>query len=119
MRHLLLWLALQGCTYHVRVESRPIGAVLWLEDGSSVVLPQDVDLPWRPFKPPKARVTFPGYRTLETRFTRRLVKGSEYLSDPFVAQDEAFGDKPRRVLEVVLVPEHGPAGTWTEDEVDP
>jgi hypothetical protein len=108
-----------GCAYKVEVISRPPGALMTMPGGETVVLPQEVDFRWRPLARRRVQVSAPGYRTMEFTITRRLVQETDYLTDVVGNPSEALGDKPRRTLELVLVPEHGPAGTWTAEELRP
>ncbi len=118
VKALLLGIALLGgCSYHVRFESRPHGASMALDDGRSFILPADVMLPWRPLARPVATFEAEGYRGLEVRIGPRLVRGLDYVTDLVVNPVEAFGDVPRRVITIHLVPEHGPVGTWRGEDV--
>lgn len=119
MRRLLLLLALasSGCVYHVRFESNPVGAVLTKPDGGQVTLPTDLRLKWRPFRHPQVSVTAPGYRTLTFRISRRHVQELDYVTDVVTNPSEAFGGAPRRVIILRLVPDHGPAGTWSPSDI--
>lgn len=94
---ILLAVALVGCTYRVTVDSDPPGALMTLRDGRTVVLPEEVRFHAVPFTRRVVTVTAPGYRTAE-------VDTSAYLGRP-------------REVEVLLVREHGPAGTWTAEQI--
>jgi len=88
-----------------------------LPSGETVVLPHEVDFRWKPFARRRVQVSAPGYRTLEFTLTRQLIQETDYLTDIIGNPAEAVGDKPRRTLELVLVPEHGPAGTWSAEDI--
>lgn len=114
---LLVLLATSGCAYHVRFESSPVGAVLTEPDGTQVALPADVQLKWTPLRHPRVSVAAPGYRTLKFRVARRHVQEIEFVTDVVTNPAEAFGKVPRRVIILRLVPDHGPAGTWSPSDV--
>lgn len=63
--------------------------------------PGEVRVRWTPFGHPKVLVIAPGYR----RMTIPLKVGMG-----------ALWGRPR-AIELVLIPNHGPSGTWTEEEV--
>jgi hypothetical protein len=115
----LVALLATGCVYHLRVESHPAGAVMTVGEDDVYVLPTDLYLKWKPFRGPRARFEAPGYRPLDLKLSRRHLHETDFVTDVVLNPQEAFGDEPRRVLEVRLVPEHGPAGTWTESDVSP
>jgi len=114
----LLAATLSGCTYHLRVESFPNGATLTIDDAETHVLPTDLYLKWRAFRPYPVRVEANGYRPLVFELRRRHLHEIDFVTDVIVNPNEAFGDAPRRVLEVRLVPEHGPSGTWSYDDLE-
>lgn len=114
----LLAVSLAGCVYHLRVESHPSGATMTIEGEDSYILPTDLHIKWRP-KPYPVLVESPGYRPLAFRLTRAHIHELDFVSDVLLNPKEAFNDEPRRVLEVRLVPEHGPSGTWTFEDVNP
>lgn len=95
-----MWLLLLlGCLQPLHVSADPVGAVMKLPDGQSVALPADVSLTAPLFTKPEVRVSAPGYRTLVLQ-VRRLRNG------PWLSHSNA--------VHIVLVPEHGPSGTWTQ-----
>ncbi len=114
-----LWLAalLAGCTYRVEVEARPAGATLELADGRQIGLPAEVRYSALPFHRRPATVSAPGHRDLEIRTGGFGLGELGLITDPILRPGLFFGPDPRRQVEVLLVPEHGPAGTWTEDQV--
>lgn len=109
---------LSGCVYHLRVESYPNGATLTIGDAEAHVLPADLNLKWRPFRPYPVRIEANGYRPLAFELRRRHLHEIDFATDVLVNPNEAFGDAPRRVLEVRLVPDHGPSGTWNYDDIE-
>ena len=94
-RLLLLALALAalvGCATKVRVESRPPGALVTLRNGTSSNTPDDVYVGFWPYARKRVIVSSPGYREAPILLRRGI-----------------------RRVEVVMIPEHGPAGTWTPE----
>jgi hypothetical protein len=90
----MILLALAACVHTVAVTSDPTPAELTLPDGTLVVTPAEIEVPWTPFRPWTVIARAPGRRPLTLDVKRR--------------DDE---------LRLLLVREHGPAGTWTEEEV--
>lgn len=101
----MLLLALVGCTYSVHLASRPSPAVVQLPDGRRVTTPDEIRLRWRPFRKQVATVTALGYRPLEVDLSRLRLRSGR-----------AFSGQAGEV-EVLLVPDHGPTGTWTVEDV--
>lgn len=95
-------LALSSCVVTVRVDSRPVSAEVQTSKGDVFRLPADIPVRWAPFDRPELLCTAVGYR--EVTVPLRLGMG------PFGLR------KPRRV-EISLIEEHGPSGTWTEEDV--
>lgn len=126
MRLLVLLLLAQGCVVHrVRVESDPPGAVVRLDGKVRGVTPIEFNTVWTPplFKSYNLGLTLPGYRQVQASGTwsapsplRREVRLWRYLLHP-LRWKQILGREPRSKITVVLVPEHGPAGTWTPEDV--
>ena len=91
---LLLWFAV-GCSPTLRVESQPVGAVIELSGGERLVTPATVPASRWPMKRQQVTLSASGYRRLEARM-------------PYA------GSGP---WSVVLVPEHGPVGSWDESDL--
>lgn len=109
MSRLLLPLLLCGCAYRVRLLSTPPGALVELPSGRQVITPADVRLQWAPYNHQVLKVTARGHRPFEVDLRDTEVKFGRYLFRGF--------KRPRGEVELVLVPTHGPAGTWTPSEV--
>ncbi len=100
----VLWLAalaLPSCIVTVHVDSRPVSAEVQTPKGEVYRLPADIPIRWAPFDRPELLCTAVGYR--DVTLPLRLGMG------PFAFR------KPRGV-EISLVEDHGPSGTWTEDD---
>lgn len=109
------WL-LSGCAYKVALSSDPAAAVVRLPEGDEVITPDVVDLRWRPFGEQVVVVSSPGYRTTAFDLRDREIRWGRYVTDTLFRPATLFG-APRGEVRFVLVPEHGPAGTWREDDV--
>jgi hypothetical protein len=83
---------LGGCATHVRVESRPPGALVTARNGDAFSTPDKVYVGFWPFARRAVVVTAPGYRPADVRLKIGVHR-----------------------VEVVMVPEHGPSGTWTPE----
>jgi hypothetical protein len=115
-RHVLLACSLAGCAYKVELSSVPASVEVELPDGSKVTTPAEVELRWAPFQNQQITAVTQGYRPLvvdlrrdEIRF-HRLALG--WIRHPGVLWGETRGH-----VQVILVPDHGPAGTWTIDDL--
>ena len=109
MTRLLLPILLCGCAYRVRLLSTPPGALVTLPSGRQVTTPADVRLEWAPYSQQVIEVTARGYRPMTLDLRETEVKFGRYLLRGF--------KRPRGEVELVLVPAHGPSGTWTPNEV--
>lgn len=126
MRLLLLLLLSQACVVHrVRVESEPPGAVVRLDGKVRGVTPVEFNTVWTPpfVKDYVLGLSLPGYRPVRTEGgwnhpspLRREVRFWRYLLHP-LSWMKIIGRAPRSKYTFVLVPEHGPAGTWTPEDV--
>lgn len=68
------------------------------------------------FASTRIEARMPGYRTLTTRL--RGVGTMSFVSDfVFLHWLKAVGLRPKDEIELRLLPEHGPVGTWEADAV--
>lgn len=109
MRPLLL-LALSGCAYRVALVSTPPGALVELPSGRQVTTPAEVKIRWAPFNEAVVRASARGYRPLEVDLRDTEVKAGRFFFRGF--------KRPRGEVELVLIPAHGPTGTWLPAEVE-
>jgi len=116
---LLCWIALvglMGCSYRVRLRSDPQPVEATLPSGRVVLTPSVVRLKWTPFGRQWVTFSAPGYRPLTLDLRKREVRllrmSGQAVRHPRTLLGEVRGD-----VFVLLVPEHGPAGTWTADEL--
>lgn len=106
----------QGCAYRVAIGSSPAGAQLTLPDGTSTATPAVVKLRWVPLGEQIVTAAAPGYRTLQVDLRRREVRWTHYPRD-LLLRPATLRGAPRGEIDLLLVPVHGPAGTWTGDDV--
>ena len=112
-----VWFLLaSGCAYTVQMSSEPLGAYVELPDGETIVTPETVSLKVAPFSKQVVRVSAPGYRTIEADLRRGEVTLPRYLGDFLFHPAAVLGHEPRGDMVFVLVPEHGPTGTWSAEE---
>lgn len=112
---LLLWAWASGCAYHVRIDANVSEAVVRFADGRAVPAPTDHRARFVPLAPGSSGlvvVEAPGYRPHTVDLRREVMHARRYLLDPLVRPQVAFGRQPRGEVRVLLVPEHGPAGSW-------
>ena len=112
---LLGWLLI-GCSYGVVVASSPPGASVYLDDVVAGVTPLQGEVRNRRRRP-AVRVELTGYRSFEVDMRSDLgpVDRLRYnLRHPWIV----LGTRPPPTRTLVLIPEHGPAGTWTPEDVE-
>ncbi len=105
-----------GCAYSATLQTNPVGASVFLDNEPAGIAPVPIKV--RAFTGPSLiRVELPGYRPyeVELKTERRLWTRFKFgLVNPGVI----LGSTPPPVRTLVLVPEHGPAGTWTPEDVE-
>ena len=116
MRTLLLAPMLAGCAYRVTITSTPTPAEVVLPDGRTIVTPRTVKLRWVPFGQQRVTAYVPGHRPLEVDLRRTEIRWWRYVAQTF-ARPRTLGGASRGEVRLVLVPDHGPAGTWTAEEI--
>lgn len=112
----MMLLALTGCAYRVALTSLPMPAQVTLPDGRVVVTPTEADLRWAPFAHQVVIANAPGHRTLAVDLREHEIKFWRLVGTTVFHPATIVG-RPRGEIRLVLVPEHGPAGTWTSDEL--
>lgn len=116
MRRALLWLACAGCPYKVTLTSDPTPAEVLLPDGRTVVTPAEVKLRWVPFGHQRITASAPRHRALEVDLRKTEIRFWRFVGGT-IARPATLGGRPRGEVELVLVPEHGPAGSWSPEDV--
>ena len=109
-------LLLAGCAHRVALDSDPPGATVRRGDAALGVTPTEVRLRWWPGRKLPVEVASPGYRAVAIRLDEDvgiLRIAGEVLT---LRWRRLLGLRPRAVHRLVLVPEHGPAGTWTPED---
>lgn len=101
-----------GCMHRVRVESSPPGAVVRLNGERIGVTPMEFKTRWNPAGRYRLLVKLPGYRPVKVRF-RDDVRLWRYPLRLFFKPRRVVQRTPHSHFRVVMVPDHGPAGTWT------
>jgi len=105
-----------GCAYKVNLNTNPLAADVKLPDGTTVVTPAEIKFRYVPFGRQTIVVTAPGYRVVEMDLRRTEIKLGRYITDAIFKPRTWLGDA-RGQVHVVLVPNHGPVGTWDPAEV--
>lgn len=113
---LSLVFAASGCGYTVQMSSQPLGAYVELPNGETVITPQTVTLKVAPFGKQVVRVSAPGYRTLEVDLRKGEVTLPRYFGDVLFHPGAVLGYETRGEIVFVMVADHGPVGTWSEEE---
>jgi hypothetical protein len=105
-----------GCAYKVRLRSTPQPAEVTLPQGRTVLTPDVVRLRWVPFGHQDVTVFAPGYRPLTLDLREREVRLGRIIGQTIRHPSTLWGEV-RGDVYFVLVPDHGPAGTWAEQDV--
>ena len=105
-----------GCAYKVKLSSNPLAADVRLPDDTIVATPADVTLRYVPFGHQRIVITAPGYRVVEMDLRKTEIKLGRYITDAIFRPGTWLGNS-RGQVHVVLVPNHGPVGTWDPAEV--
>ena len=123
MRHalsglVLAGLVLSGCAHRVEIVSEPAGAsVTFDRRGAAGLAPVAVQIWDVPLSRPGVRIALVDYRTVHLDL-RREIRPFDRLRDVVMLRwSRAFSRAPRATHHVVLVPRHGPAGTWSPEDV--
>jgi hypothetical protein len=116
VRALLVLLAAGGCRYKVVLSSDPAPARVLLPSGRIVATPAEVTFRWVPFGHQWITATAPRHRPLEVDLRRTEIKLWRLVAGT-LAHPATVGGRPRGEVELVLVPEHGAAGSWDPEEI--
>lgn len=111
-------LLLGGCKHRVLVESDPPGATVRLDKKRAGITPVEFKVGWVPmfFKQYNLRLQLPGYRTVESSLRDDVRLGAPVWRAVW-HPGEALDRTPLHQYRFILISDHGPAGTWTPDEV--
>jgi len=112
----LVALLTSGCAYKVKLNTNPLAANVTLPNGTTVVTPAEVTLRYAPFSRQRIVVSAPGYRVVEIDLRKTEIKFGRYITDALFRPRTWIGEH-RGQINVVLVPNHGPVGTWDPTEV--
>ncbi len=106
-----------GCAHRVAVSSDPLGAQVRQGEDTIGSTPTEL-LVWSiPFSRPELRLTMPGYRptVVDLRKDKKpLLRLWELLTFRY---KRAFAIVPNSAHQVLMVPVHGPAGTWSPEDI--
>lgn len=116
MKSLLFLWFVSGCAYRVTLISSPTPANVELPNGDRVSTPADVSLRWVPFGHQRIVATATGYRPIEVDLRKTEVRSWRLLFGP-ITHPQVLNGAPRGEVQLLLVPEHGPVGSWTEEDI--
>lgn len=112
-----------GCLYRVTVDSQPVPVTVVLPPGASAIgggervsTPAEVDFRWVPFGHQRIVASANGYRTFEVDLRRNVIRWRRIVFRT-IARPSLRDGESRGEVQLLLVPEHGPVGTWTEDDI--
>lgn len=113
-RLLLLVPLLAGCVHRIEVRSDPGGAMASFNGKSMGRVPFEVKV--HPFGRRQLALTLPGYRPITLTIARTGTLS--FLNDVLTLHWlRAVGLVQYSSVEVELLPEHGPIGTWNPDDL--
>jgi hypothetical protein len=111
-------LLLSGCAHTVEIRTEPSGAAVTLAHRGSVGLaPVQVKVWDIPLTRPVARIALGEYRTVNLDLRREIRPWARPRLLLMLRWRQAFARGPMAAHLVLLVPRHGPAGTWSAEEV--
>jgi len=113
-RYLLsLFLFSFGCKHRIRVESTPPGAKIFLKEKELGDTPVEHSLLWWPGRKYQMSIKLPGYRNMDIH-PEKALSTTAFIKDLFMFRySRLLGLKPRRTFHVLLIRDHGKAGTWS------
>jgi hypothetical protein len=111
-------LLLAGCAWRVQVLSTPVPAEITLPGEDRAVTPAEVRLRWVPFGKQWVTVSAKGYRPIEANLRRDEIRFFRYVGTT-LRGGRRFGDEKgaRGEVRYILVPDHGPVGTWNAEDI--
>ncbi len=114
----MIGLLLAGCAWRVLVESGPVPAEIVLPNEERVVTPAEVKLRWVPFGRQHVTLSARGYRPIEVDLRKDEIRFFRYVGTT-VRGARRYGEKEgsRGEIRYMLVPDHGPVGTWTAEDI--
>lgn len=107
-----------SCAHRITVVSEPVGADVVLRGRELGPTPVEVVLWTNPFVRPRATLSFPGYRRVRVDLSRNRRPLRRFRELLVLRWRRAFALVSVAEHEVLMVPNHGPAGTWTPEDVD-
>ncbi len=107
---------LTGCRHQVEINSTPYGADVYWNGNNIGKTPFEHTFWWYPTRKLSVTVQYFGYRSSVLDVHRSI--------SPLVIADDIIhfrwlklvGTNSRTTFHAVMVPEHGPAGTWTPED---
>ncbi len=106
-----------GCAHRVAISSDPLGAQVRKGKRTVGATPTEVVIWSIPFSRPKLRLTMPGYRPMVVELRRDKRPVRRFWELVTFRPRRALALVPNGIHQVIMVPVHGPAGTWTADDV--
>jgi hypothetical protein len=105
-----------GCAYRATLQTNPIGAAVFIDGEAAGIAPVLITVTglWRK---PQVLVELPGYRSYEIDLATESRPWPRIVfawTHPLVV----LGKRPPPTRIMMLIPEHGPAGTWTPEDVE-
>ena len=105
-----------SCRHTVSIESTPYGADVYWKETNIGQTPMEHTFWWYPGRRISVNIQYFGYRSSVLDVHRSI--------SPLIIADDIvhfrllrlLGQRNRNVHSAVLVPEHGPAGTWTPED---
>lgn len=111
----LLSLLLGGCVHRFEVSTSPPGGMATFNGTAVTGAPYEVAV--HPFGRRQISVVVPGYRPMSVKLAR--TGPLSYLTDALTFHWlRALGLVTYAKVELALVPEHGPIGTWNAEDID-
>ncbi len=117
LRILCLVTGLSACAHRVVIESDPPGANIRVDHRVVGVTPAEVTVKWVPFKKIPVTVSAPGRRWVKIDLAKDLGMMRLGWQVMTLQTGKLTGKVPRTTHRALFVHNHGPAGTWTSEDV--
>lgn len=105
-----------GCRHQIQIQSTPIGAEVYWKDDMIGVTPLTTTFWWYPGKTIRLNIQYKGYRTLSFPVHSSINSRIILRELVHLKWRQLTGFTPRGYYNILLIKDHGPAGTWTPED---
>jgi hypothetical protein len=116
MRWLMPLIMLLGCVHKAQITTDPVGGEVAWRGAAVGSAPVELTTLWLPFRDMSVEVKVEGYRSTTVDLSRDVGPLRAAMELLTLRWGRLFGLRARTVHQIMLIPEHGPVGTWTAEE---